>query len=186
MCSILAVSHTQPAPPQQGSSGTEWEFIYSQAPKSSTQVVHRGDVNPVQGSGKHLWGGSGFTHSRVVFTPRACTCEFTLIPSLSSLMGGVVGSMPGQCLVPADVMAPANVTGWVGVHGSLIYTCQPHKPCGRPGLLPPLYGQPFGLSSTRASHGTSGPTVCQRGPSLVRVLIPSAQLGTWHGAGAGE
>lgn len=54
-----------------------------------------------------------------------------------------------------------------------IYTCQSHKSALlTQGLLPPLYGQPCGLSSTQASQGTNQPRVCKQGQSVVSVLIP--------------
>lgn len=110
MCSVLTVSHTT-SPTPTGLRRDRWEYILRHLNRTPGHI--RGDLNPVQGPGQHLWGGSGFTHSSVVFTLSVCTHEFTLIPSLSSLMGRVVGFTPGQHLVPGDGTAPTNVTGWV-------------------------------------------------------------------------
>lgn len=54
MCSLLAVSHTT-CPTPTGLLRDRMG-IYSQAAKSYTPVVFRGDVNPVQGLGQHLRG----------------------------------------------------------------------------------------------------------------------------------
>lgn len=58
-CVPFLLCLTQPAPPQQDSWGTEWASIYSQAAKSYTPVVFRGDLNRVQGLGQHLRGAVG-------------------------------------------------------------------------------------------------------------------------------
>lgn len=52
MCSLLAVSHTT-CPTPTGLLRDKLE-IYSQAAKSYTLVVFRGDLNRVQGPGQHL------------------------------------------------------------------------------------------------------------------------------------
>lgn len=86
--------------------------VHSRVPKSYAQSTHRG-LGPSPGSGAAFVGHSGFTHSPMVITPSVCMGEFTLIPSPSSLLGGGIGFTPGQCRVPGDGIAPANVTGWV-------------------------------------------------------------------------
>lgn len=89
MCSALTVSHT--------SSPT------LTAAKLHTSCVPRepgtwpragwGRSQAALGVKKVVGGrGGGFTHAAISSTPRACTGEFTLIPSLSLPAGGELGS----------------------------------------------------------------------------------------------